>query len=466
PTPFLSSFTIVSGYGTRPNQGTVRDIAGRARLCRRKRLSPGWLVSRREMEYKVDQMRRLPKSWVVTGSASLTFGFTRGIHSSFGVFYVALLENFGWSRGTTAGVYSMNLLVDAIASPIVGHLLDRHGPKRIVGLGCILLALGLLLSSLIRSLWEFYIFFGLVSALGLSFMGHVPHVVLISEWFSSKRAFALGVVYSATGVGIMLLVPTTQWLISRWGWAWVFQALAALVLLILMPLALGFYRHGPYFEGSPRDLTEPRNQWTARLALRSLQFWLLFFARVSASSGTMVVVTHQVAHVVDIGYRPFFAATVFGLMGITSTFGRLIFGYIADLFSRQTAYTLNILTALVGIGALIAARDLSQPWLLYVYLLFFGVAFGSRAVILSALSADIFSGKGFGSIFGFAAISVGIGGALGSWLGGVLYDVTGSYLMSLVYSIAVLTVSVLSIWLASSGWVISYDKRLWPSDKP
>ena len=381
----------------------------------------------------------------------MIFGFGRGIHTSFGVFYVTLLEKFGWSRGTTAGVYSMNLIVDAILSPIVGYLLDRYGPKRIVGIGCLILASGLLLSSQIASLWEFFIFYGLVSAVGLSFIGHVPHVVLISEWFSSKRAFALGVVYSATGVGIMLLVPTIQWSISRLGWAWVFQALAALVLLILLPLVLGFYRHRPHFEGKSRDHTEPKNQWTARLALRSLQFWLLFLSRVFAASGTMVIVTHQVAHVVDIGYSRIFAATLFGLMGITSTFGRLIFGYIADLFSKRTAYMLNILTAVVGIGGLMAARDPSQPWFLYVYLLFFGVAFGSRAVILSALAADIFSGKGFGSIFGFSAISVGVGGALGSWLGGVLYDGTGSYFMSFKYAIALLAVSVMAIWLASSG---------------
>jgi MFS family permease len=416
------------------------------------------------MDNKIDQMRPLSTSWLVAGSASAVFGFTRGIHSSFGVFYLALLDNFGWSRGATAGVYSMNLLVDAILSPIVGHLLDRYGPKRIVGIGCFILASGLLLSSQINSLWQFFIFFGLVSAVGLSFMGHVPHVVLISEWFSSKRAFALGVVYSSTGIGIMLLVPTIQWSISRLGWAWVFQGLSALVLLVLMPLALGVYRHGPYFGEKPKDRAEPQNQWTASLALRSLQFWLLFFGRIAASSGTLVIVTHQVAHVVDVGYSRIFAATVFGLMGITSTFGRLIFGYIADLYSKRTAYLLNILTALVGIGSLMAVRDPSQPWLLYVYLLFFGIAFGSRAVILSALAADIFSGKGFGSIFGFAAISVGAGGALGSWLGGALYDLTGSYRMSFVYAITVLALSVLTIWLASAGWVRSYDKRLWASN--
>ncbi len=411
-------------------------------------------------------MRPLSTSWLVAGSASVVFGFARGIHTSFGVFYIALLDNFGWSRGATAGVYSMNLIMDAVLSPIVGHLLDRYGPKMIVGIGCLVLASGLYLSSQITSLWQFYIFFGVISAVGLGFMGMVPHVVLVSEWFSSKRAFALGVVFASTGTGIMLLVPTTQWLISRLGWAWVFQALATLVLLVLMPLALGVYRHGPYFGGKPKDHAEPQNQWTAPLALRSLQFWFLFFGRVVASSGTLVIVTHQIAHVVDIGYSRIFAATVFGLMGITSTFGRLIFGYIADLYSKRTAYLLNILTAFVGIGCLMAARDPSQPWLLYVYLLFFGIAFGSRAVILSALAADIFSGKGFGSIFGFAAISVGTGGALGSWLGGALYDLTGSYRMSFVYALTVLALSVLSIWLASAGWVRSYDKRLWQPNTP
>ncbi|MDP6180788.1 MAG: MFS transporter, partial [Desulfatiglandales bacterium] len=116
-------------------------------------------------------MRSLPPSpRLVAGFASLIFGFVRGLHASFGVFFVALLHNFGWSRGATAGVYSLTLIVNAITSPVVGNLLDRYGPKRIVGTGCLLLSLGLLLSSRIASLWEFYLYFGLVAALGLSFM--------------------------------------------------------------------------------------------------------------------------------------------------------------------------------------------------------------------------------------------------------------------------------------------------------
>ena len=116
------------------------------------------------------------------------------------------------------------------------------------------------------------------------------------------------------------------------------------------------------------------HRWTAKLALRSSQFWLLFFARICAASGTTVIVTHQVAHVVDVGYSKLLAATIFGLAGITSSFGRVVFGFIADLLTKQAAYTLNILMTLVGVGALMILRDPSQTWLLYVYVIFLALA--------------------------------------------------------------------------------------------
>lgn len=410
-------------------------------------------------------MPPLSSSWLLAALGFIVLGFSRGINSSFGVFYVALLEAFGWSRGATAGVFSVNLIVDAIMSPVVGHLLDRYGPKKVVGVGCLLLTSGLWLSSQVTSLWQFYLSFGLVCALGFSFMGMVPHVVLISEWFSSNRASALGLVFAGMGVGLLVLAPLIEWLISNWGWERALQSLAVMVAVMLAPLVLGFYRRGPYRGKPSKEHGQSENQWTARLALQSLQFWLIFFARVVAAGGTTVIVTHQVAHVVDIGYSRLYAATVFGLMGVTSTFGRVIFGTIADLVSKRAAYTLNIVTTLVGVAALMIARDTTQPWLLYLYLLFFGIGFGSRAVIFSALTADIFSGKRFGAILGYSVISVGLGGALGSWLGGVFYDLTGSYLVSFSLSTVGLILSDLCVWLGTFGWVVAYDARLWPAGR-
>ena len=408
-------------------------------------------------------MRFSPTPWLVAAIAFIVLGFSRGIQSSFGVFNVALLDTFGWSRGATAGIFSIVLVVDAVLSPVVGHLLDRFGTKTISIAGCLTLVLGLFLSSQVSALWQLYLCFGIVLAVGFTFTGMVPHVFLVSEWFASNRASAIGFVYAGTGLGLMLLAPLSEWLISSYGWARAFEIYAAIVAIGLLPVVWLFYQHGPQGEHLRHrvEKKDNQNQWTARLALQSLQFWLLFIARIAAASGTTVIVTHQVAHVVDVGFSKFLSASIFGLAGITSSFGRVIFGFIADRLSKQAAYTLNIAMTIVGVGALIILRDPSQAWLLYVYVIFFGIGFGSRAVIFSALTADIFSGKGFGSILGYSTVAVGVGGALGSWLGGAFYDWTGSYLVSFALSALVLSVSDICIWLAAVPSVADYDKRLW-----
>jgi MFS family permease len=413
-------------------------------------------------------MRFSPTPWFIAGIAFVVLGISRGMHSSFGVFNVALLDTFGWSRGATAGIFSIVLAVDALLSPVVGYLLDRYSTKKIAIAGCLALVIGLFLSGRVSELWQLYICFGVILAVGFTFTGMVPHVFLISEWFSTKRASAIGFVYAGSGVGIMVLAPLSEWLISGYGWARAFEIFSALALIGMLPVVWLYYRQGPHGHAVHGGRLHPDsekstagNQWTARLALQSLQFWLLFISRIAAACGTTVIVTHQVAHVVDVGFSKFLAASVFGLAGITSSFGRVIFGFIADRLSKQAAYTLNIAMTVIGVGALMILRNRSQAWLLYVYVIFFGIGFGSRAVIFSALTADIFSGKGFGSILGYSTVAVGVGGALGSYLGGAFHDWTGSYLVSFGLSVMLLGISDLCIWVASVAAVANYDKRLW-----
>ena len=408
-------------------------------------------------------MRFPPTPWFVAGVAFIVLGFSRGLHSSFGVFNVALLDNFGWSRGATAGIFSIVLSVDALLSPLAGHLLDRYGTRKITMAGCCALVVGLFLSSRVSALWQLYICFGILLAVGFTFTGMVPPVFLISEWFSTRRASAIGFVYAGSGVGIMILAPLSEWLISHYGWERAFRLYAALALTGLLPIVWHYYQPGPHGERLRHraEKNDEQKPWTAKLALKSLQFWLLFIARIAAACGTTVIVTHQVAHVSDVGFSQFLAASVFGLAGITSSFGRVIFGFVADRLSKQAAYTLNIAMTVVGVGALMILRDPSQTWLLYVYVIFFGIGFGSRAVIFSALTADIFSGKGFGSILGYSTVAVGVGGALGSYLGGAFHDWTGSYLVSFALSVLLLALSDVCIWIASLGAIAGYDERLW-----
>ena len=191
-------------------------------------------------------MRFSPTPWLIAAVAFIVLGFSRGIHSSFGVFNVALLDTFGWSRGATAGIFAVVLTMDALLSPVVGFLLDRFGVQKITVAGCLALVGGLFFSSRVTELWQLYVCFGLVLAAGFTFTGMVPHVFLISEWFSSSRASAIGVVYAGTGLGIMLLAPLSEWLISSYGWARAFEAYAAVVLIALLPMVWFFYQQGPH----------------------------------------------------------------------------------------------------------------------------------------------------------------------------------------------------------------------------
>lgn len=144
--------------------------------------------------------------------------------------------------------------------------------------------------------------------------------------------------------------------------------------------------------------------------------------------------------------------SIFGLMGVISIGGRILFGYLADVMNRQMVFAWVQIISALGIFALLAMHDASTPWLLYTYAVCYGLGQGSRALVLSAISADIFHGKHFGAIFGYFTFSIGLGGAIGAWLGGFLFDVTHSYTLPFWVSLACLIVSVFIVW--ASGRVV------------
>jgi MFS family permease len=185
---------------------------------------------------------------------------------------------------------------------------------------------------------------------------------------------------------------------------------------------------------------------------------LLFIARTLASLGNQIIVTHQIAHAVDVGYAKVFAAAIFGLMGVISIGGRIMFGYLADVMRREVVFSWVQIISAVGTLALLAMRDNTAVWLLYIYALCYGLGQGSRALVLSAISADIFHGKHFGAIFGFFTFSIGLGGATGAWLGGLLFDVTGSYAVPFWVSLACLILSMFIV--LGSSRIVMAQKQL------
>jgi MFS family permease len=353
----------------------------------------------------------------------------------------------GLERQPAAAV-SLVIIVEGVSHPFVGSFTDRLGPYKTLVLGGVIVSLGLGLSATISSLWELYLWVGVVTALGIGFIGMVPHVAMLSRAFLKHRGIALGIAYAGGGLGITFLVPLSQLMINAWGWSWAYIGLAAITaLFVLIPVQL-------FFSGVPSTVphsvhdTQSESDWTVKQALASAAFWLLFSCRILASLGNQIVVTHQMAHAVDLGYPKLLAASIFGLMGVFSIAGRLLFGYLSDRVKGETVFTWVQVVSCVGILALLMMKDNSFPVLLYVYAAFYGLGQGSRALVLTAISARLFLGKSFGAIYGYFTISIGVGGAIGAWLGGFVHDVTQSYFVAFCLSIVFFAVSVLIVWLS------------------
>src|SRR5512145_2682865 len=168
----------------------------------------------------------------------------RGLHGTFGVFFVAMLDSFGWSRAATAGAISLAIIFDGACLPCAGGRIDRIGGRRTLMLGGLVLAIGLGFSSTISSIWEFYFWVGIVCAVGIALIGMVPHVAILSREFPQRRGTALGIAWAGGGVGIVLLVPVTQLMIDNWSWPTAYIGLAAITLILVVP-PVQFFMPGP-----------------------------------------------------------------------------------------------------------------------------------------------------------------------------------------------------------------------------
>ena len=209
----------------------------------------------------------------------------------------------------------------------------------------------------------------------------------------------------------------------------------------------------PYGAGRPdhrRDAGAPPDaSWTVRQALRTRHFWALGLAQVLIPLGIFPVSVHQVAYLTDLGFSRVLAAGVLGYMGVMSSCGRMLFGVLSDRLGRFGGVTLSVVFSQLGILALLALDDTSVVWPLYVYAICFGLGYGARGPIISAIAADRFPGRSFATIFGFISIGHGLGGALGPWYGGAMYDRLGSYNLAFALSIVSLCGVIACFWVAT-----------------
>jgi MFS family permease len=260
--------------------------------------------------------------WIIVGFSFITLALVYAVWYSFSVFFVALLKEFGWSRSIGAGAFSLFIILGSMIGPFMGTMVDRFGPKRIVIMGSLILGAGLALCSSTQTWWQFYIFFSAITAIGLGATGWVPNITIIQHWFKEKRGLPIGIISSGIGIGILVCVPSVQYLIIQVGWRMTYGIMAIFIPLVVISIAIPFLKRPPkttqllYIDKgiSPGVIKDPlvvneewaSQPWTVRQAIATKPFWLLSLSFFWGNFATQSIFTHQVAFFVDHGLEALF----------------------------------------------------------------------------------------------------------------------------------------------------------------
>jgi MFS family permease len=354
----------------------------------------------------------------------------RGLGESFTVFLKPISESFGWDRGQVVSIYSLAALAGGVSGPLIGRLFDHSGPRAVYALGLLLLGSAFLISAVAEHLWQFQLSLGLCVGVGIALIGNVPNSILLGRWFGPKLPTAMAVIYSATGAGVLLLLPASQLLIDSIGWPAAYRLFGITALLLLVPLLLLPWRL--FADGAPhvvhrRGDAVADESWTLARALRHHAFWALFATFFFTAIGMFAISPQVVAYLIDVGFPPLQAATAWGFSGVVLLFGMLGVSWLDGLIGRRPSVLFSYALSIIGILLLWALQWAPNVWVLTGFVICFGSMIGSRGPLLSATAMKIFRGKRIGTIYGTITFGSGLGSALGSWGGGVLHDLTHSY---------------------------------------
>jgi sugar phosphate permease len=404
--------------------------------------------------------------WTVVAIAAICMFVIYGIRHSFSAFFPPILDDYGWTRGSTALIFSINVLLYGILSPIAGSLADRWKPKLMMFLGILIIGISTASCALANELWQFYVLFGILLSLGTVFSGGPVMIPVVSRWFTRRRGAAIGIVV-AGGALSFSMVTYAEYLISTLDWRLAFVFLAVTAIGICIPLILSFFRGQARQQVKPSVETEElstsadNNSQESVTAisdygnvpliqiLKDYRLWLIALAyMLYMGVANYLVVAHQVVFFLDLGYDSLFAASIAGAVGIFAALGALC-GFISDRLGRERIFTVCCVLSIISLLILLSLEDASNPWALYIFVLSFGFPMGLFSPALIAGAADLFYGKHFGTVNGILFMGFGIGGAIGPWLGGYIFDITGNYANAFIVCIAAYTIACISFWIAA-----------------
>jgi MFS family permease len=389
--------------------------------------------------------------------------FGRGLGDTYAVFLLPLEREFGWARSELTGVFSVYLLVNGFTAPLVGMVFDRLGPRWVYGAGLACLGSAFFLAGGLSSLWQFYLLIGVLVGLGVSLNGMVPGSALLSRWYREKLSTAIGIAFSAVGVGTIVFVPLAQYLIGNYDWRTTYRILGG-ALLVLAPVVMLALPWGRFAAGHPEHHAEARMKkggegWTPAAAVRTRVFWGLSQVFFCTATAMFSILVQLVAFFVDVGFSPLAAASAYGALGMLSAASIMASGLVSDRYGYRQTVTASFVGTGSGMVILIALTAAPSHALLVLFVLLFGLCMGARGPIVASVSTRYFAGPHAATIYGAVYSMNALGAAFGSFIGGLLHDLTGGYRPGLGFALAFIALAALPFWTVRA-------LRDWPSLTP
>lgn len=407
--------------------------------------------------------------WVVVAVVFLALLVSAGVRAAPAVLINPLETELGWSRAAISLAVSIGLLLYGLSGPAAGWLMDRFGPTRLTLVGLVLIGGSTLAGAAMTELWQLNLFWGVLSGIGTGIVAPVLGATVANRWFVERRGLVLGIFGAAASAGQLVSVPVLMWLVVVAGWREGTVYLAAVALLVLVPVVL-LMRDSPARLGL-RPYGAPGGEEGVTLAeespapepgtgaagtrggggvisraLRTPEFWLLsgsFFICGASSNG--IIGVHFVPHSIDHGIPEVTAASALALMGAMNFAGTIASGWLTDLYDPRKLLAVYYFFRGLSLLLLPFVTDFAG---LAVFAVLFGLDYIATVPPTVALVADRFGRMNVGTVFGWVFFSHQIGAALAAYLGGVARDSLGDY------TVAFLAAGVLAILAALlASWI-------------
>lgn len=341
---------------------------------------------------------------------------------TFTVFVKPLGAEFGWNRESVSVGFAIAAMTVGISSPLIGRLLDRFGPRRVI-LPCVtVFSCGIASLALLRSgLWQFYATCFVIGVVGNG-AAHLAYARSISTWFQRRLGLALAFVMVGAGLGAMVLPVVAQSIVTSSGWRTAYVSLGVLALLLGLPLSWRYIVERDSAQSRSAPVAHSGLTW--QQGVRNYAFWIIVAVLFVGSISMNGAITHLSALLTDRGITPQEAALCASLLGGSSVLGRIAVGWLLDrFFGGRVAFVVSLLTA-AGIFLLARANSFSAAAFAAALI---GIGAGGEAAITPYLLTRYFGLRGFSTLYGLTWTFYAAAGAAGPVLLGRTFDSTGSY---------------------------------------